>query len=286
MVNSRQGNFVFVGGTQGIGRAAALAAAAAGCAVLLVARDRVAGEEAAADVRAAGASEAAFLSADLSTVSGMAAAASGIAAWKPQIHGILHSAMSAFSKKTVTADGLELAFALQYLARAVINRSCAHVLAASGDGRIVHLAGAVPYKMAKPQFEDLQFERHKWSFFKSILTTHVLGFMFLDEASRRWAGKPITLHATGIGTTRTKVMTSPDMHWIMRFMARFGTTPDKSAQNAIRLLIGSDVPQPAKGLLKNPSKFAISDFDTPQSEAAALWDITSNLARDRGVTLP
>ena len=35
--------------------------------------------------------------------------------------------------------------------------------------------------------------------------------MFLDEASRRWADMPITLHATGIGTTKTKVMTSPDI---------------------------------------------------------------------------
>jgi NAD(P)-dependent dehydrogenase (short-subunit alcohol dehydrogenase family) len=285
-VEFRQGNFVFVGGTQGIGKAAALAAAGAGCAVLLVARDPQAGEAAAAEMRAAGASEATFLRADLSTVAGMAAAAGAIAAWKPQIHGLLHSAMSAFSQKIVTADGLELAFALQYLARVVINRTCADVLAASGDGRIVHLAGAVPYRMARPNFDDLQFERSKWSFFKAILTTHVLGFMFLDEASRRWAGKPITLHATGIGTTRTKVMTSPDMHWIMRFMAKFGTTPEKSSQNAIRLLLGRDRPEPAKGLLKSPGKFVISPFDTPAAEAERLWGLTTEIAAKHGVTLP
>lgn len=155
----RQGNFVFVGGTQGIGRAAALAAAKAGCAILLIARDPAAGKIAVADLRAAGASEATFLPADISTIAGMETAANGIIAWKPDIHGILHSATNAFSTKNVTADGLELAFALQYLARAVINRLCAQLLAACGDGRIVHLAGAVPYKMARPDFDDLQFER-------------------------------------------------------------------------------------------------------------------------------
>jgi len=81
----RQGNFVFVGGTQGIGKAAALAASRAGCAVLLVARDPVAGEAAAAQMRDAGASEAVFLSADLSTIAGMEKAAAEILAWKPQI---------------------------------------------------------------------------------------------------------------------------------------------------------------------------------------------------------
>jgi len=285
-VQFRQGNFVFVGGTQGIGKAAALAAAAAGCAVLLIARDREAGEAAAAQMRAAGASEAAFLSADLSTVRGMADAAAGIIAWKPQIHGILHSAMSAFSRKIVTDDGLELAFALQYLARAVINRLCADALAASGDGRIVHLAGAVPYKMARPNLDDLQFDRHKWSFFKAILTTHVLGFMFLDEASRRWADKPISFHAKGIGTTRTKVMTNPDMHWIMRFMARFGTTPEKSAQNAIHLMLDKTPPAMRAGLVKKPGKLEVSAFDTPPEEAAALWDITSDIAASNEVELP
>lgn len=88
--------------------------------------------------------------------------------------------------------------------------------------------------------------------------------MFLDEASRRWADMPITLHATGIGTTKTKVMTSPDIHWIMRLMAKFGTTPEKSARNAIALLLNSATPSPAKGLLKKPGEFSISPFDTPQ----------------------
>lgn len=198
----------------------------------------------------------------------------------------MHSAMSAFSRKTITTDQLELAFTLQYLARAVINRLCADALAASGDGRIVHLAGAVSYNMAKPRLDDLQFERRKWNFFSAILTTHVLGFMFLDEASRRWGDKPITLHATAIGTTRTKVMSSPDMHWIMRMMSGFGTTPERSAQNAISLLLYKNPPSPKAGLLKNPAKAVISVFDHPRDEAAKLWDITSELALKQGVHLP
>ena len=172
------------------------------------------------------------------------------------------------------------------MARAVINHKCADVLSASGDGRIVHLAGPVPYKMAKPNFEDLQFEASKWTFFEAILTTHILGFMFLDEASRRWTEKPITLHASGIGTTKTNVMTNPEMHWIMRAMAVFGTTPEKSAQNAIRLLLSSERPEPSTGVLKSSSKFKISPFDHPREEAENLWNITTKLAEGQGIALP
>lgn len=282
----RAGNFVFVGGTQGIGKAAALAVAKAGNAIMLVARNPEAGEAAAAEMRAAGASEAVFLKSDLSTVAGAAAVARGIAAWKPEIHGLTHSAMSAFSQKTVTADGLELAFALQYLARAIINRLSLSALAASGDGRIVHIAGAVPYKMAAPDLDDLQFERRKWSFFKAILTTHVQGALFLDEAGRRWAGQPVSLYATAVSSTKTQAMQDPAMPLIMRAMGWFGTTPEKSATNAIRLLLDDAPPALRAGFLKNPKTFEPGPFDVPAAEAARLWDITTQLAGARGVDLP
>jgi NAD(P)-dependent dehydrogenase (short-subunit alcohol dehydrogenase family) len=283
---TRIGNFVFVGGTQGMGKAAALAAARAGGSVLLVARDWHAGEAAAAEMQAAGARDSRFLAADLSTAAGANAAAQGILGWKSAIHGLMHSAMSAFSTKQVTPDGLELAFALQYLARAIINRQCVRALAASGDGRIVHLAGAVPYRMAPPALEDLQFERRKWSFFKAILVTHVEGFMFLDEASRRWADLPVRLYASGVGTTKTKVMQDPNMPLIMRLIVRFGTTPEISAQNSIRLLLDAAPPAMKAALYKNPKKFTPSPFAVPAAEAARFWDITTEIAASKGLVLP
>ncbi|OAN56255.1 SDR family NAD(P)-dependent oxidoreductase [Sphingobium sp. TCM1] len=285
-MQQRKGNFVFVGGTHGIGRAAAMATARGGSAILLVARNKDAGDAAVRDMIVAGAREAQFLAADLSTVAGMKAAADGIMAWKPQLHGLTHSAMSAFGHKIVTPDGLEFAFAIQYLARAIINRLCVAQLAASGDGRIVHIAGAVPYKMARPVLDDLQFERRKWSFFKAILTTHVQGFEFLDEAARQWADLPVRLYATGVGSTKTKAMQDPDMPLIMRIMARFGTTPDKSARNAIRLLLDAEPPALKVAILPKPDRFTPEPMDVPAAEAAALWDITTALSARHGVILP
>jgi NAD(P)-dependent dehydrogenase (short-subunit alcohol dehydrogenase family) len=283
---TRRGNFVFVGGTDGIGRATAINAARAGASVLLVARDPERGEQAVQAMRAAGAADATFLSADLSTVHGATAAAEAILRWRPAIHGLMHSAMSAFSEKTVTADGLEFAFALQYLARAIINRLCADALAASEDGRIVHLAGAVPYGMAAPDLDDLQFDRRKWGFFKAILTTHVQGFLFLDEATRRWADRPIGLYAAAVSSTRTKAMQDPAMPRIMRIMGRFGTTPERSAVNPTQLLLDDKPPQRRAALYKNPKRLIASGFDVTSDAAARLWTITTDIAAQRGVFLP
>ena len=283
---ARAGNFVFVGGTEGIGKATACNAARQGCSILLLARDEQRGAAAVAEMRAAGAADASFLKADIATVAGADAAARGILEWRSEIHGILHSAMSAFSEKSVTSDGFEFAFALQYLARVIINRRIADALAASGDGRIVHLAGAVPYRMARPDLDDLQFAHRKWSFFKAILTTHVEGFLFLDEAARRWQDKPIGLYAAAMPSTKTKAMQDPAMPLIMRLMGRFGATPERSAANPTRLLLDDARPAAKAAIFKNPKRFVASDLDVPRDEAQRLWAITTELAAQKGADLP
>src|SRR5277367_4813096 len=137
-------NFVFFGGSTGIGRAAAIEVAKRGASILIVGRGREAGEAAAGLLKSSGARSAEFLAGDLSTVAGIAAAAGSVRAWKPALHGIMHTAMAAFRSKQVTVDGLEFAFELQYFARAALNRLLVDRLAASGDGRIVRIGGDVP----------------------------------------------------------------------------------------------------------------------------------------------
>src|SRR5277367_3327199 len=221
-------NFVFFGGSTGIGRAAAIEVAKRGASILIVGRGRAAGETAASLLKSSGARSAEFLAGDLSTVAGVAAAAGSVRAWKPALHGIMHTAMAAFSSKQVTVDGLELAFALQYFARAALNRLLVDPLAASGDGRIVQIAGDVP-AMFMPDLDDLQFERRKWSFFKSVLGTHLLGFLHIQEAAKRWQGQPVTIAASCVGSsrTRTKAMSDPLMPLSMRFMGALGPEQDR-----------------------------------------------------------
>lgn len=85
-------NIAFVGGSGGIGLAAAQAVARRGAAVLLVGRSEVRGAEALASLRAAGASDVAWTRADVSSIAGVAEAISAISAWRPQLHGLVHTA--------------------------------------------------------------------------------------------------------------------------------------------------------------------------------------------------
>lgn len=281
----RDTNIVFFGGSAGIGHAAAIEIGRRGANVLIVGRGREAGKAASAKIRAGGATSAAFLRADLSTIAGVTEAAAGVRAWQPELHGVLHTAMAAFKGKQITPDGLEFAFALQYFARAALNRLLVDALAASGDGRIVHIAGNVP-TLFMPDLDDLQFDRRNWGFFKSILGTHLLGFLHIQEAAKRWRDRPVTLIAVCVNSTRTKAMADPDMPFIMRLMGKFGATPEQSARNAVRVLTEVTALDAGGAVLRNPKRYAPEALALDPAQAAKLWKITSSIADEHGVVLP
>lgn len=281
----RDANFVFFGGSTGIGRATAIEIGRRGGSVLIVGRGAEAGAKAVADIGAAGAKAADFLQADLSTIQGMKAAADGVRAWRPALHGTVHTAMAGFSGKQMTVDGLEFAFALQYFARAVLNRLLADALAASGDGRVVHLAGDMP-KTAKPNIDDANFEHTKWSFFASIINTHLLGYLHVQEATKLWADRPITIALSCVGSTKTKAMSDPKMPFIMRALGVFGTTPEISARNTVRLLTKSSAVEAKGAILRNPKSYAPTPVAMNEADAALLWAKDAELARAKGLSLP
>jgi short subunit dehydrogenase len=278
------GNFVFFGGSGGIGRAAAIELGRRRANVLIVGRGAEAGHAAVAAVKKAGASSADFLSGDLATIAGISTVAGGVRDWKPQLHGVLHTAMAAFKGKQLTSDGLEFAFALQYFARAALNRLLLDRLEASRDGRIVHIAGNVP-NLFMPDLDDLQFERRTWSFFKSVLGTHLLGFLHIQEAAKRWNGRPVTIAAACVNSTKTKAMSDPSMPFVMRLMGRFGTSPEASAINAVKLLTEASAADANGAVLRSPKRYHPEPLSLDPGDATKLWAITERIALKGGVTL-
>lgn len=278
-------NFVFVGGSQGMGRAAALALAERGASILIVGRSFGAGAAAVAEARARGASSAEFLSADISGIAGIRQAADGIQAWKPELHGVMHTALAPFKKKIVTPDALEFSFALQYFARAALNRLLIKPLAASGDGRVVHVGGNVSPGMARVDLNDLQFETRKWSYFKALLGTHHLGYLHLQEATRRYADLPVSFSASCVESVKTQMMQHPDTPFIMRLLGKFGTTPELAARNAVTLLTSMDRAAINGAIVPHSKRYQPQPIGRDAADAAKLWDITSKLAQERGLIL-
>ncbi|MFY0533170.1 SDR family NAD(P)-dependent oxidoreductase [Nannocystis pusilla] len=277
-------NFVFSGGTAGIGLAAATAIARRGAAILLLGRDGDRGERAAATVCAAGAAEAVFRAADLTTMAGVGQAIRAIGEWRPALHGLVHTAMTASPQRADTADGFERAFGLQYLARYALNRGLLAALASSGDGRIVHVGAKAPAGLV-PDLDDLQFERRRWSLLPTLMSSQVLGYLHVQAAAQRWRDLPVTTSIVCVGMTRTETVRG--WPWFVRGLYRlFGTSPERSAANAVRLLTAVDVRGANGSIFFDPQRFEPTPLALDPALAHRTWELSDRLARSRGLVLP
>jgi NAD(P)-dependent dehydrogenase (short-subunit alcohol dehydrogenase family) len=278
-----EANIVFVGGSGGIGLAAATAVARRGAAVLIVGRDQGRGEQAARMLRDAGAREATWLPADVSSVAGMTRAVKGIRAWHPVLHGLVHTAVMVRMRRATTPDGFELAFGLQYLARYALNRSLVGQLAASGDGRIVHVGGKAPAGTL-PDIEDLQFERRTWALLPALMSSQVLGYLHVQEAARRWHGQPVTASIACVGPTRTNNVREQPW-WVRALYAVIATTPERSARNVVGLLTAVDVSNAHGAIFFDPKRFESTLLAYDAGLAKRTWEISEELIQKRGLSL-
>ncbi|HCI5738317.1 TPA: SDR family NAD(P)-dependent oxidoreductase [Klebsiella variicola subsp. variicola] len=273
-------NYVFVGGTGGIGKSSALAMAQNGARILVVGRNSDRARQAVDELKRAGATSADWLQADLGSRAGIAAAAKGILSWSPIISGLVHSAMTVdmrVRERPLTADGFEHAFGLQYLARAALNIALADALAASGDGRIVHV-GAKPPKDLIPDFDDLQFERKPWKLTPALMSSQVLGFLHAQEAAKRWADRPVRIAIACVGPTATEVVKRQPW-WVKAIYSLIATTPERSSANVVRYLSEPDVSHLSGVAFLNSKRFDAQRIDYAPEIARRAWDITEALLR-------
>ena len=119
-----------------------------------------------------------------------------------------------------------------------------------------------------------------------MLGTHILGFLHIQEAARRWAGRQVMIAVSCVGTTRTKAMTDPAMPFIMRLMARFGTSPEISAANSVRLLAAASARETNGAVLQKPARYSPQPLALDLADANKLWGLTGRICQAHGLKLP
>ena len=148
------------GSTDGIGRATARALARQGHRILLHGRDPAKGREVIREIgKEAGSASLDFVAADLSSMEGVRALASGVGDRVDRLDVLVNNAGVYNAKRTLTADGFETTFAVNLLAPFLLSRLLTPLLKEGAPARIVNVASSAHFDAEEIDWDNLQGEK-------------------------------------------------------------------------------------------------------------------------------
>jgi len=268
---------IVTGATSGIGEVAAIRLAEKGARIVFTARDKARADDTMAALKRANPrGDHAMHMADLSRLSEMKRAAAELAR-EPRIDVLVNNAGALFNKRTETADGLEMTFALNHMAYFVITNMLLGRL--KPGARIVTVASNA-HRGARLDFDDLQ-SRRGYAGFPVYSRSKLCNILFNRELARRLAGSGVTANALHPGFVATRF--GNDSGGIVRAVLKVAKpigaiSPEEGARTIIYLASSPDVAAVSGGYFyeckpATPTAEARNDED-----AKRLWDISQQIA--------
>ena len=278
--SSMQGKICMVtGANSGIGKATALELAQMGATVVMVCRDRARGEEARSEIITKSKNNAVdLLQADLSSQQSIRQLVEHFQHHYTHLHVLINNAGAAFPGRRETVDGLEMTFAVNYLAPFLLTNLLLDVLKASAPARIVNVSSA-SHKSGYIQMDDLQGEKHNRSM-RAYPQSKLAIVLFTYELARRLQGTGVTANcldpgfvATNIGQTGASL----PVRLLIKLIGSFGTSPEKGAKTSIYLASSPEVEGvTGKYFVKSlPKRSAAISYD--ESLQRQLWEQSAKL---------
>jgi len=272
------------GANAGIGRITALGLAKKGATLIMVCRNRERGEEALNHIKEeTGNDSVHLLLADLSSQSSIRQLAADFKTQYPGLHVLINNAGIAPARRTITEDGLEMQFAVNYLAPFLLTGLLLDVLIASAPSRIINVSAAYHEKSPPINFDDLQSEREPYDNRKVYAWTKLANIMFTYEITRRLRGTGVTANCLHPGVIETKLMqdfvkgTYPLSEERLTMIKRITIGLEEGAKTSLYLAISPEVEGVSGKYFDNQKAVPSSQASYDEIAARRLWMISEEI---------
>ena len=276
---------LITGATSGIGLEASVALARQGARLVMVGRDPGKTARAIQAVRdRSGSSTIDSLLCDLASQRQVRSLAQAFLARYERLDVLVNNAGTVSMTRTLTEDGLESTFAVNYLSAFLLTNLLLDRLRASAPSRIVMVSSAGHYA-GSIDFDDLGLERG-YRVMRAYSRSKLAQVLFTRELARRLQGTGVTVNALHPGTVATGIwnrapgFTRPFFAVAKRlFMLR----PAQGAEGIVYLASSPQVGTASgeyfdRNLPRPPSRLA-----RDEGLAARLWEESARLTQDRPV---
>jgi NAD(P)-dependent dehydrogenase (short-subunit alcohol dehydrogenase family) len=227
------------GANSGVGKATALGLAQMGATVVMVCRNRAKGEAAQNEIKEISKNNAVdLLIADLSSQESIQQLAKNFQQRYTHLHVLLHNAGVFMMHRTETVDGIEMTFAVNYLAPFLLTDLLLDTLKASAPARII-IVSSDSQASGSINLDDLQGKKH-YRFARVYAQSKLAVVMYTYELAQRLEGTGITvncLHPGGfVATNLGQEGMPPFLRKVGQVvLSLLGTSPEEGAKTSLYL---------------------------------------------------
>lgn len=272
------------GATSGIGLVTARRLAERGASVILVGRDPERGELAISSIRKS-VPEAVLdvLYADLSEQAQIRRLAEAFQARYPRLDVLVNNAGGMFGGRQLSADGIEMTFALNHLNYFLLTNLLLPVLRGAPGARVVNVASRA-HKGVALRFDDLQHQRRYigWLAYKRSKLANLL---FTYELARRLAdnnganGDRLTVNALHPGFVATNIGVRhgfiPGLLWRAASLAAIDV--EKGAETSVYLATAPEIKGTTGRYFADCRARRSSPASYDREAARRLWDVSAEM---------
>jgi retinol dehydrogenase 12 len=233
---------VVTGATAGIGQVAACELASQGAQVWVISRNEEKCVRVAAEIRQKTGNNAVMhLAADLSSQVQVRRAAAQLRESLPRIDVLMNNAGAIYDKRSLSADGIEMTWALNHLSYFLLTIELLPLLRAAPTPRVVNVSSGAHF-MARNgvQWDDVQFAR-SYSGWRAYGQSKLANILFSNELARRAGVASNALHPgsvnTGFGRNNT------GLFWTLfgKAVDLFTMTAEEGAKTGVYLASSPEV---------------------------------------------
>ncbi|MFX1409708.1 MAG: SDR family oxidoreductase [Promethearchaeota archaeon] len=267
---------MITGANSGIGKATALSLAEMGAVVIMICRDKNRGVSAQKEIiNETGNKSVDLLICDLSSQQSIYKLVENFKRKYQKLHVLINNAGVVKTNRTLTIDGFETTFAVNYLAPFLLTNLLLDILKKSAPSRIINVSSGI-HKNGNINFDDLQAE-NKYRSYKAYGQSKLALILFTYELSKKLRGTGVTVNALHPGFTRTNI--GRDYSVFIRPFTKLSKNPKKGAETSIHLATSPEL-EGITGKYFIKSQQARSSKDSYNKQLAKeLWKVSLELTK-------
>jgi NAD(P)-dependent dehydrogenase (short-subunit alcohol dehydrogenase family) len=178
-------------------------------------------------------------------------------------------------KRTVTEDGFEMMFQVNYLASFILMNSFLELLKNGSSPYIIN--NGRPADKLRLDMDDLQFLK-KYSMYNSFFKTKLCLLFASLELSRRHESDGITVTMIDPGPFKSDLVRDvPLMGWVKNF---FSSTVDKAAENILYHITSDEAKNKNGKVFKEKQEKPLTEYWKDKSVSERLWSVTESLIKN------